>query len=212
MIIEYEKLIRGIYEKIKDYDFRDLDRRFVIVKNTKDLLKSLKAYDIREPFYGFIYIDHECGLTLSVLGNDSTKDKYVGEIRLIARYDTIKNYSVKVIDDSKFKYWNEILELHEIYYTKYRIQKTRDFEYLDEFRCEGYPDDIKVMAVVNDNNLEQLWVRIFDYVEKDNALIGELLNTSYFDDSLKEGTLVSIAYLAEQNVLFINNVLEVIRK
>ena len=61
----------------------------------------LKVIDLKldVPFYGVIYIDHEKGISLRILGDDN--NNLIVGIPYILRYDDIKN--VEVVEVENFK-------------------------------------------------------------------------------------------------------------
>ena len=96
--------------KLYDYDFREYERKFVIVSKTGNLLKELKKKpfitedneridlnDLKEPFYGYIFIDNEEGITLRILGNDKTQRKYAKDVELLIRYNAFRDADFEYI-------------------------------------------------------------------------------------------------------------------
>lgn len=83
----------------------------------------------------------------------------------------------------------------------YKVNDDRDllrsdkFAFLDMFRNELYPDDVRVLLFKEDIGIEQVWVRASYVAEKE--IFGVLLNEPYQDYGCHEGEL--IGFVVAQN-------------
>lgn len=207
------------FKKLEEMSFRDYDKKFVLVKNTGNLLERLLPEEeiegndlptqIKEPFYGLMYIDHECGVTLNVLGNVENKDLYVETIRLIARSDSLENAEFKIIDDKEYLYSKKALEKLDVYYENKNVNETRNEELLDKFRHPFFPDDVEVI-LPTEKGLEQMWARLMLKTNQDNLYVGELLNTSNVDEKYQTGRAAALVYYTEgdEPLLIINGLVQ----
>lgn len=188
--------------KITELNYRDYDRRFVIVNKSGNLLRKLKIKDIKEPFYGFIYIDSEMGISMQVLGDDNTGTKYIDEERINVGYKGLKDYDIDFIDN--YEYEDLVLDINKEYYQNKARIKVRQNEKLDTFRQESHPDDLKALVVYQeDDSSEELWIRVEDTVNNDDVIVGRLLNTSIRDNHLNAGEYVAVKYFEKENELII---------
>ena len=78
------------------------------------------------------------------------------------------------------------------------------YEYLDQFRHELYPDDVRALLFKKENGIEEVWVRLMFANGKE--LFGTLLNEPYRDYGCHEGTIIGlvIAQAGEKQVLIFN--------
>lgn len=188
--------------KITELSYRDYDRRFVLVTKSGNLLKKLKIKDIKEPFYGFIYIDPEMGVSMQVLGDDKTGTKYIDEERINVGYKGLKDYNIEFIDN--YEYEDLVLDINKEYYSNKARIKIRQNEKLDKFRYESHPDDLKAVVIYQeDDSTEELWIRVEDTVNNDDVIVGKLLSTSIKDNHLNVGEYVAVKFYEKENELVI---------
>ncbi len=191
--LEYMKYFEketNIEHKIQDYNFRDIDRKLVVVKSMEDNFNSLGIKGLKNPFIGYIYIDNSSGLNLRVVGNEDNEKlvkKLCTEQCVLIRNDMFKYYDIQLYNRHLDTY--KLNEQMEIYYNS-NVVEMRKHEELDSLRNSLYPDDVKVIIPFNDKP-EILWGRLLDYDEDNKFYIVRLLNNSYIDEELKVGTLIA---------------------
>ena len=81
------------------------------------------------------------------------------------------------------------------------LLRSDKFAFLDIFRNELYPDDVKVLLFREDIGIEQVWVRASFVAEKE--IFGVLLNEPYQDYGCHEGELIGfvVAKNGDEKVL-----------
>ena len=146
-----------------------------------DDVKLLNVVDLKldVPFYGVIYIDHEKGISLRILG-DEENNLIVG-IPYILRYDDIKNIDVVEVEDYKDK--KLVDKMLEPYYSDSHILDIRNITELDKYRLRSNPDTVLV-NFNKDTNTEQIWCRIMGSTS-DGLVCGLLTDSSLFDNLLR---------------------------
>lgn len=195
--------------KVSDLNsFRDILYKWVVIKDWKqypDLKYLLKDYNFSHLF-GFIYIDHECGLTLDVIKVFNGKDGKISSfanlrevgLRTLTRYESFSNYEFKILTEKQVKEYslpeqNKIIEI----YSSIEYEKMRAREGLDPFRSDAYPDDIQVLLFsINDLQPEQVWCRMESMTEEENYNIYncKLLNQPYQNFKVNVSEMVEVIY------------------
>lgn len=195
--------------EIKEFkSFRDYDRKFVKVTNIgAETKKSLKIEKIEEPIFGVLYIDKSNGITLRILGNETSEIK--DEVILL-RANAFGKANFEIFKGND--YLKDVLytQINKLYYDKNREELLAD-KNLDEFRHEEYPDD--VMAILpNDNQPESMWVRLLKKTDEDNLYIAKLLDDSYVDKNYFAGITVALMLYEEDDFkgLIINGLVKMV--
>lgn len=174
--------------KFKDFkSFRDYDRKFVKVTNLDEATKKgLKIDKLTEPIYGILYIDRECGATLRITGNSTTE---YTDIMIIDRAGSFNDAEFELFEGNPFM--EEILkQINEGYYDD-NLNELLNDKKLDKYRHELFPND--VMAILpNEQQPEQMWVRLFMKTKEKDLYIAELLDNSFFDKSYTTGKKVAV--------------------
>ena len=183
--------------KISEFkSFRDFDRKFVKITNVNNKDKvRLKLDNLKEPWYGILYIDEECGISLRVLGNE---DNFIKDKGILLRAD--------VFDDIDFEIFDGTNELKNVldnqinkYYYSDKYEELLSDKKLDKFRHEFFPNDVKTLLIL-DNQLEQMWVRLTMKTDQKDLYVGKLLNTSYYKKKeYYQGQDVAIKYYKNEN-------------
>ena len=194
--------------EIKEFkSFRDYDRKFVKVTNIgAETKKSLKIEKIEEPIFGVLYIDKSNGITLRILGNETSEIK--DEVILL-RANAFGKANFEIFKGND--YLKDVLnnQINKLYYDKNREELLAD-KNLDEFRHEEYPDD--VMAILpNDNQPESIWVRLLKKTNEDNLYIAKLLDDSHVDKNYFAGITVALILYDEDDFkgLIINGLVKI---
>ncbi len=181
------------YEDFKS--FKDCDRRIYKVTNIPaELKKGLNLDKYKEPLYGIIYHDYECGATFRVLGNSDT---FISDEILLIRSESFEG-----LDFEEFEGTNEIRkvlknEIEKNYYDENLNILLKDSK-LDRFRYKEFPFDVKTLLVTG-NNVEEVWVRLITRIkDDDNCYVGQLLNDSNYDKEYSAGTVVGLKFYKEE--------------
>lgn len=193
--------------KVASYSFRDLDKKWVLIENKKQikkLVKNLKLEKTNDPLIGYFYIDQNEGFCLKVLGNIfkdekdnlSLDDDYIYEDKII-NYAKILNYVITILDNNITNYIKGIKAVEGstglIVDDKLKLRETRVITNIDSFRNNAYPDDVQVLLYSKDGDEEFLWANI-EGIMKDEVFICKLLTSSENSKEHSEGTLVGVKF------------------
>lgn len=192
--------------RLFDFDFRELDRKWISVSKWKDIKRIGKKYRLELEdalVLIYLYIDHEKGICGYLLGNlfldpDNTlhiDSKYM-EHMIILEDDILSKIKFNIIENGLL---NNLIEKEKIekqinlaYYQDENVLNTRSLEILDEFRHTTSPDDLELL--LNTNNKEEfLWGKVQIYSK--DRLICRLLTDSKYDSTYVSGTLVLANYV-----------------
>lgn len=205
---------------VADCGFRDLDNRWVFIddkKSIKRLIRRLKFKRGKDPLIAYFYVDKEDGLVLKLLGHvlKNHKDKlelddaYVNEDYII-NYEDILDLKIRILDTSITNYISGLKTIETaaniIPDDKLKLKETRVITDIDEFRNDAYPDDVEVLLEFEGNE-EFLWVTIEGIMSND-IFICSIITPSIYSDAHKEGVLVGVEYLKEENILKIKGFLK----
>ncbi len=82
--------------------------------------------------------------------------------------------------------------------------RSEKYAYLDQFRHEFYPDDVRALLFTKENGLEEVWVRLM--FRHENELFGRLLNEPYKNYGCHEGTIIGLVLVksGDDRVLIFN--------
>lgn len=191
--------------KIKYLDFRQLDRKWLILDKWKDIKKLSKVfkYDFEDaPLLIYSFIDHNNGITIKIVGNVyreidkslsinnelidkdfTTHDDYISNFKIVFLE---KDISSKILNLNKIE---DSIELK--YYNKDSYNITRDDKRFDEFRNECFPDDLELFLETNKKG-ELLWGRIKIYSKEKDILVCELLEDSKNNKDYKKESFVMV--------------------
>ena len=192
-------------KKIKDYSFRELERKFVKIYNIESLLKNMGINDIKDYSYAFAYIDVECGFTFRILGNESTGLKYIDDKYILVRRGAgITELNAEIIDNKEYEYAEKVLETSSVYYeNKDDILSVRNLTEIDNLRFENFPDDLQIIIQLENGELEVMWARSISYIKENEVIIVRLLDSSYYDKNYKEGDVVAVKYIPDADKLVV---------
>lgn len=206
-------------------DFREFDQHWVVLDKKKDIKKISKKLkiDLTDGLaLGYIYISHEDGLQLKIVGNVIHEDEtYSLDPEMIYKNTSIPfskklTYHILPIDKTIIKKINftEQVEYHfESLYQKESLLTSRQIENLDSFRHERFIDDIEVKLKVKGKE-EYLWARIEDCSKENLIFVCSLLNHSKYNKNYKENTLVLVKFLPNEKTidLVIDGIVDRIKK
>lgn len=199
-----------MYKKITEFNFREIDRKFVLVKSLSKKFDNYGIKNLSNPFLGILYFDVDCGMTLRILGNpndEMMQKEYTNNFATILRADCFEELEFELYNEKINDYG--ILKQLEGYYDYPDLIKTREIKELDEFRHSTFPDDVQVL-IPFEKQPELLWARLINVTETNKLYIVALLNDSYIDDNLKKGTFIACKpiEIKEKKYLVIDGILE----
>lgn len=182
--------------KIRDYNYRDIDGKFVSVNNADKFLLKMGIHDIEERFIGYVYTDDKRGIMLRILGDmvDKSNRKYIEEKIKLANYDLIEDLDIDILNEIEHIKEEEAknhLKFDENNKTVYKVRNRKE---IDNLRSRIFPDDINIVIPYKEGYVEKIWARSFDYIQKENIYILSLLKDSVYDEHLKKDSLVACKY------------------
>ena len=175
-----------------------------LVHNPKQLLQSVgDEYKVDVSyFYGFVYVDHEAGITINVesfceVASDGTIKITTGpkddDSRLMMR-DPFARCKLTPLAPEQIKY----LDLPDkpdwlSNYTNDEWDSLRKIEYIHPLRAPGFPDDIRFVLMPTEKapQLEEVWGRIESQIE-DDMFACTLLNQPNQDFGFSAGDHVAV--------------------
>ena len=175
-------------------NFRDLYLKYVEVSNVPDEVKSgLDIEDLKEPYLGFIYVDHEVGVTLRIYGNATN---YIDTDALLVRSAAFGDMEFKIIDEKLIDPDGTKIDAIRNYYIDEELERIRVDKKLDNFRHSDFPDDVLVILPA-DTAFENLWVRLEFRADQDDIYFGKLLTSSEVLDAYKANMDVAVQYFKD---------------
>ena len=163
-------------------------------KDLKDIPDFQKVNNI--PVLGYVYVDHDAGISLKVEGlcllervpesEMETISRFIRDsVSLKFRFDVIRLLDLHSLDENE----RNILSLPVSpdwlqFYESPELNVVRNNESLDRCRAEGFFDDVFAIipskGILNDeeagNTPEIVWVRLESYSDRDDVFKGILLN------------------------------------
>ena len=211
------KFSAGGSVKLDRLSFRELDRKWIAIDRKKDIKKInklLKEDFSYEPILGYIYIDHENGINIRIVGHvTKEKNQYylennIIEENLIIDYDEKINFEITFLPEEashNIKGCDKVEEDIKKFYENEPIVTSREENILDNFRHEYFPDDVEASLVTEDDE-EYLWCRLEAYSPKHQVAVCTLISSSIYDDNYKEGVQVfaKIETEEKENILKID--------
>lgn len=158
-----------------------------------------------EIIYG--YIDPEAGLSFQACcyatrtGDDITIAPERQQYGLILRYGFVKNYELACIDfdftkDEPSRSFKKIID--ENYAPEDEVVLTlRQMAFLDPFRNDEFPDDLRVRLLREGLDHEEVWIR--PNTIQGDEIFGELLNQPYADFGVNSGDQIQIIPYEQEN-------------
>lgn len=188
--------------KYSETGFRPLYHNFCVfpmVENVKKVAEILPGYNEADGVLTYGYYDRQCGFTLDILccvkktGDEQytlapeSEDKRA-MIRIGAVADDEYEFMAYGDDPLKDRF-KQKMEMLKIYDANDEVEKSRSFEFLDEFRHEHSIDDVLVLTIKEGLDPEGCWVRIEGLGDK--CIIGTLLNEPNQDFGYHEGDRIA---------------------
>lgn len=171
--------------KYKEVGFRAVYKRFCAFPMTDVTAGSISGWPGAEDAnyvltYG--YIDREAGLTLEILaaalreGDSFRFAEGRNDIKSMIRIGAVMEDDFFIFedeDDLRERYANKI-EMLSAYDAGEFVEKTREMDFLDQFRHEQFIDDVQVHLTRRGLRTEVCWVRLEGC--SDHSIVGKLLN------------------------------------
>lgn len=194
---------------IKDLSFRELDRKWFLVENYKELKKINRLFRFKRthyPIVGYTYIDHEAGISMRVLGTIEVIDgcanlnkKNIEERMDLLRYSEMEKLEVQLIDSDMVKninYTDIVEEEMDGYYSlKDKIIEARKDTRLDDYRDPVLVDDVKFLIVDEKHKAEFAWARIEDYDKESDIFTCSLVTETKQDFDLSIDDKILLKYV-----------------
>ena len=152
---------------------------------------------------GYIYIDHEAGISLKIehlcrnQSSAETKESLIPLENLVSlrfRYSTIKILSLK-LHSTECKQHLGLAPVPEWvkYYDSPDLRIIREFTWLDPFRAPGFFDDVMVtLPGTGEQVPELIWVRLSRFFPDTNRFQGMLLNEPFRDFGIHRNDTVDV--------------------
>lgn len=189
--------------KLDNLSFRKLDQKWIAIDRKKDIKKInkiLKRDFSYEPILGYVYISHEKGIVIRIVGhvtkenNQYFLEEEVLKNKLDIVYDEKINFHITfLLEDvtKNIKGTKEVENDIKVFYENNAIIDSRKEEILDDFRHEYFPDDLEILLTTKDDE-EYLWGRIDAYSPKHKVIVCTLISDSIYNEEYKEGTQVFV--------------------
>ncbi len=193
--------------KLNELNFREMDRKWIIFDNPKDIKTIYKKFKIKKdinPVLAYIYISHDDGIQIKILGNIIKEDNNyeIEEDYVYKNYDFPYSkelkFKITFLEEKiikKIKFTKDVIDRINTLYQKNSILESRKIENIDSFRHDSYIDDVE-LVLRKDKKKEYLWARIEDCSKNNLMFVCSLLDSSKLKKNYKENTLV-IAKLVE---------------
>jgi hypothetical protein len=141
---------------------------------------------------GYIYIDHEAGISLKIEHLCRNQESPENEESLIPleklaslrfRYNTLKTLSLKLLSTESIQRLGLVPAPDWVrYYDSPDLRIIREFTWLDSFRAPGFFDDVMAILPGKDQEVPEIvWARLFRYFMDTNRFHGILLNEPFRD-------------------------------
>ena len=159
--------------------------------------------DTSDSAVGYIYIDHEAGISLKIEhlcrnqsspGADESSVCLENLVSLRFRYKTLKTLSLKLLSTECI----QRLGLAPVpdwarYYDSPDLRIIRNFTWLDPFRAPGFFDDIMAILPGKDKDVPEIvWVRLFRYYPDTHRFHGILLNEPFRDYGIHRNDTIDV--------------------
>jgi hypothetical protein len=194
-------------------------------RNLKDIPNFEEAKDL--PLLGYVYVDHEAGISLKVEGLFFQESEQAAEMKKISefirdsvslkfRYDVIQLLDLHILNDDE----RERLSLPDHpdwlqFYESPELNITREDASIDHLRAEGFFDDVQavippkvIIHTGSDNPTlfapEFVWIRLASYSDVDKQFKGFLLNQPHQEFGMNKGEMVLLSPMkSDGNLLLI---------
>jgi len=153
--------------------FRDVEHKLCIAidARTVAIFNAMNQTDANALLcYG--YIDRQAGLTFEVLGlllyedGDYTLANVNNEVSMKVRAESFDESEIIPIENKALlkKFAQRIQIIEEGYYSHDDAEATREYECIDPFRNEHFPDDVLALLFKEGLRAEKIWVKLEGYI------------------------------------------------
>lgn len=159
---------------------RQIWEQWITIDNYRNypLLTKVLTDFAGDNILGYVYIDHSEGITLDVLklfNRNNGKIEFVDDplekkIRIIVRQAQFINTDYSIIEAKHFNDFELFKPQYLKLYEKENLTDFRKNEMFDVYRADGFPDDIQILLVTDDDKMkpELVWGRVENYNNTDN--------------------------------------------
>lgn len=152
---------------------------------------------------GYIYIDHEAGISLKIEHLCRNQSAPRNEESLISlenlaslrfRYNTLTILSLKLLSSECIQRLGLAPAPEWVrHYNSPDLRIIREFTWLDPFRVPGFFDDVMAILPGKDKDVPEIvWVRLFRYYPDTNWFKGILLNEPFRDYGIHRNDIINV--------------------
>ena len=192
------------FKPLGEMGFREVAGSVIYAKGAKAAINSALAKENSDypDYVAYGYIDHECGLSLHVLGSARIVNgcaEYLHDLEdraLTLRSGGIEAVEcAQVVDSALSEFGERITSVREGYgMDDPQLVELRGIRMLDGFRHPQYPDDIRALLFKEGvDGVEQVWLRTCASSE-DYSILARLLNEPNADFGVHEGDVLPIGF------------------
>jgi hypothetical protein len=202
-----------IYRWVCFQDHQGILKAIPGLKSIKDVPDLQKAKDI--PLLGYIYVDHDAGISLKVEGLYAGENERSEDVEKISaflrdsvslkfRYDLVKLLDLRILSPDErdgVSLPDQPDWLH--FYGSPELNAIRENQSIDPLRADGYFDDVQailppmeVRSTDSDESAgfvpEIIWVRLESYSDSDDRFKGVLLNQPFHESGVNKNDMVTL--------------------
>jgi hypothetical protein len=156
-----------------------------------------------ETAVGYIYFDHEAGISLKIehfclnQSSPGAAESLIPRENLVSlrfRYNTLKTLSLKLLSTKCTQHLGlaPVPEWARLYDSP-DLRIIRDFTWLNPSRAPGFFDDVMAILPEKDQEVPEIvWVRLFQYFPNTNCFCGILLNEPFRDYGIHRNTSINV--------------------
>lgn len=196
-----------------EIDFRKFDCKWYLIENKKNIKRIIKLFGLQKskyPILIYTFIDEVEGPSALILGNilvDNKKpflDKEMFEEDLfIIRYRELLEFEIKEVSNNvikEIKNSDLVIELiKDNFYTgNEKVQETRKYTYLDEYRDETIIDQVTITLIDKNKNKEEAEVKLVEKLNGDDFRV-RLLEDTDLDFGVVKDEFFEVKYVERPN-------------
>jgi hypothetical protein len=199
---------------------REIAGQWITIENFKNysaLANSLTDLT-GDHILGYVYIDHAAGLTLDIIKlfnrndhkiefTDTLRDK---ELRVIIRHAQFSETSYQVVKGDSFGDYELVKPSHLESYDRDDLTNFRNDEALDSFRAPGFPDDIQILLIQDDEDSrpELVWGRIEKYTRSNHTGICHLMVQPHQNFGINKNDALAFALTELEDKMWLLGLIE----
>lgn len=215
VLFELEMTINDQKQNIRDVGFRELYQEFIYI-DCGELIKSILPDILEDDDNGLVaycYIDDEMGLSFRPVAiakersDDLETREFPNDIMLVLRYESVEDcqycqLDFVTIDLEQYDGIKDEVRGSRTLYAGFK-EKTRELEWVDQFRHPSHPDDVLVALVKEELDTEYVWVRLSSDL---GVLTGNLLNQPQMDFgiSLREEIKIYVHEISDEEIVLVS--------